>query len=162
MSSEPIAATIEEIEAKFPNMPAERVLACIKKKLPMASVMTEALGAMEEEMNALRAKVAEYEQKLAMMEEKPAEAMEDEEESVEAKAMEEEKPEMKAKAKAGVKPVAKASGSRPSATAQWTERIDAKLALGMSKVNAAKAVNKENPGLREQMLDEVNAERTAS
>jgi hypothetical protein len=161
MSKEDVAATIEEIEAKFPKMPADRVLACLKKKLPIASVMTEALGAMEEEMNGLRAKLAEYEQKMVAMETKPEamEEMEEEPAEAKAKAMDEE-PEMKAKAKAkaGVRPVAKATGSaRPSALVRWNQQIEAKVAKGLPKAKAASMVNKENPGLREQMLEEVNA-----
>lgn len=152
MSSEPIAATIEEIEAKFPNMKPERILACVKKKLPMASVMTEALAAMEEELTAAKAKLAEYEQKMA--------AKAEMEISVEEEPKEEEEMMAKAKAKAGVKPVAKAVGSsKPSAKAQWDSLISAKVASGLPRAKATLAVAKEHPSLREQMVEEVNLER---
>lgn len=145
MSTEPVAATIEEIEAKFPNMKPERILACVKKKLPMASVLTEALGAMEEEMLAMRAKLAEYESKAKAME-------------TEVKPEEELEPEMKAQAKSGVKPVAKAtSSSKPSARIQWQQAIDAEIKAGKTRGDAVKAVNRSYPGLRESYLSEVNS-----
>lgn len=146
MSTEPVAATIEEIEAKFPNMKPERILACVKKKLPMASVMTEALSAMEEEMMALRAKLAEYETKAKAMEEMKPE--------------EEPEPEMKAQAKSGVKPVAKAtSSSKPSAKLQWESLLSAKISAGLPRAKAIKAIDLESPGLREQMVEEINIAR---
>ena len=156
--TQPVAASLAEIKAAYPKANAEFIVRCLEKQLPVASVMTEALGAMEEEMNALRAKVAEYEQKMAAME--TQEAMEEEEEmsaEAKAKAMEEEEPEAKAKAKTGVKPVAKATSvPRVSASVRWNEQIEAKVAKGLPKAKAASLVNKENPGLREQMLAEVN------
>lgn len=158
-----VAASLGEIKAAFPKAKAEFVLSCLEKQLPMASVMTDALAAMDDELTALRARLAEYETKaakameeeeevVAMEEEDPAAMEEEEEEIIVAKAKAQ-----RAKAKAGVKPVAKATGSRPSATALWNKEIDAKAAAGMSKVKAASLVNRENPGLREQMLAEVNA-----
>lgn len=167
MSQEPVAATVEEIEARFPTMKPERILACIKRKLPLASVMTEALSAMEEEMTALKAKLAEYEMKAAtevVVETEPSEeevaAKAMEEEEMQAKVKAEEEVKMQAKAKAGVKPVAKARGpvGGVSAKAKWDSAISAKVENGIPKAKAASLVNKENPGLREQMLDEVNAQ----
>jgi predicted phage tail protein len=124
----------------------------------MASVMTEALGAMEEEMVALRAKVAEYEQKMAAMETKPVEGMEEEEPA----AVEEEEEEVvaKVKAKAGVKPLAKSRTSgQVSAKASWDGALSAKVTAGMSRAEAIRAIEKECPGLRESMIEEVNQAR---
>ena len=163
--TKPVAASLAEIKAAFPKAKAEFVLNCIERQLPMASVMTEALAAMDEEMQALKAKLAQYEQQ---EEQAKAKAMEDEKE-MEAKAMEhpekdDEEVEAKAKAKArlGVKPVARsAGGSTPkqSATAQWTGSVSAKVAAGLSRAQAIHAVEREFPGLREQMIEEANASR---
>jgi hypothetical protein len=64
-----------------------------------------------------------------------------------------------ARAKAtGVKPVAKATNSStPSAKSKWSSLVSAKLQQGTPKAKAALEVNRENPGLREQMLVEVNS-----
>lgn len=153
MSTEPVAATIEEIEAKFPTMKPERILACVKKKLPMASVMSEALAAMEEELTQCKAKLAQMETE-----------MQAKAETESVTVTEEEKPEeemtAKAKAKAGVKPIAKAtSATKPSAKAQWDTLVSAKLTQGLPKAKAVALVNREHPGLREQMVEEHNIAR---
>ena len=60
----------------------------------------------------------------------------------------------------GVKPVAKSNAgavSAVSALSQWSTKISAKVASGISKDRAVAIVNRENPGLREQMLSEVNS-----
>ena len=163
-STKPAAASLAEIKAAFPKFKAEFVLSCIERSLPMASVMTEALAAMDEEMQALKAKLAQYEQQ---EEQAKAKSME-EEELAKAKAMEEEKEEeeveakAKAKARLGVRPVAKAAGgsaSKPSATAQWTGSVSSKVASGLSRSQAIHAVEREFPGLRQQMIEEANAAR---
>jgi ATP-dependent protease ClpP protease subunit len=156
--SKPVAASLAEIKAAFPKAKADFIVACLEKQLPMASVMTEALGAMEEEMVALRAKVAEYEQKMAAMETKPVEGMEEEEPA----GMEEEEEEVvaKVKAKAGVKPLAKSRTSgQVSAKASWDGALSAKVTAGMSRPEAIRAIEKECPGLRESMIEEVNQAR---
>jgi hypothetical protein len=81
-------------------------------------------------------------------------AMEDEEiveEMVEAKAG----PVAKSR---GVKPVAKAKTSMPNARGRWSSAVDACLAkCGGNKVKAASMANRENPGLRQAYVDEINA-----
>jgi ATP-dependent protease ClpP protease subunit len=157
--TKPVAASLAEIKAAFPKAKAEFVLNCIERQLPMASVMTDALAAMDEELNALRAKVAKFEEEAAAKameteEEVVLPATEDDKEGVEAKA--------KAKAKIGVKPVAKSAGgstSRPSATAQWTNNVSVKASSGLSRAQAIHAVEREFPGLRQQMIEEANASR---
>jgi len=149
MSSEPIAATIEEIEAKFPTMKPDRILACVKKKLPMASVMSEALAAMEDELTQCKAKLAQLEQAKAESESVTVTEEEPQEETM-----------AKAKAKAGVKPVAKATNTtKPSALAQWNSLLSAKVGQGIPKSKAVMAIASEHPGLREQMVEEVNLAR---
>ena len=47
---------------------------------------------------------------------------------------------------------------KPKATAQarWNAAIEAKVSAGIPKASAIMAVDKQNPGLRQQMLAEVN------
>jgi hypothetical protein len=64
----------------------------------------------------------------------------------------------KAQAKSGVKPIAKAHASAPiSAKAEWNRLINEKVSSGMDRMKACRTVNKENPELRERMLEEVNS-----
>lgn len=46
-----------------------------------------------------------------------------------------------------------------SATARWNRLVEAKICSGMLKADAVRAVNRENPGLREKMVSETNAVR---
>ena len=164
-TTQPAAASLAEIKAAFPKAKAEFLVRCLEKNLPMASVMTEALAAMEEELMQAKAKLAEYESA------KPEEpmAMDGEEEVVVEMEEEEEVPVAKAKAQAkakssrkpiaGVKPVVKptqTSGTM-SAKALWESKVSAKIGIGLPRAKAVRAVIAENPGLREQLVDEVNS-----
>lgn len=63
----------------------------------------------------------------------------------------------------GVTPVARAAnpGSTAntgvSAKERWNAAVKAKIELGIPHANACKLVNRENPGLREEMLTEINS-----
>ena len=116
----------------------------------MEEVAAEYSEELEEENDTLSAKVKAMEEELEAMK---AKAMEDEE-TAKAKAEEEE---ARAKAKSGVRPVAKGQAIVTNARAQWTSGISAFVAQGMTKQKAAIAMNRENPGLREQMVQEANA-----
>jgi ATP-dependent protease ClpP protease subunit len=159
--SQPVAATIEEIEAAFPKAKAEFVVACIKQKLPMASVATVAVKEMMAENEALVAKIAAMEEDMA----KAKAAMEPskEEEEVEAKAKaeydeEDKEEEAKAKARSGVRPVAKSKTSGPSARIRWDSAVESCLPkCNGNKVKAVAMANRNNPGLRQAYLDEVNS-----
>ena len=146
-----VAATVQEIKAAFPKAHSDFVLGCLERNLPIAEVAVKAaeemmqeneelkakLMAMEEEMQALKAKAEELEQSKVM----------EEEEMVEAKA--------RAKANA---PVAHGSGvSREPAAVQWKNAVAEAEARGLSRVRAVQAANRANPGLREQVLAEANA-----
>jgi hypothetical protein len=164
-TTQPAAASLAEIKAAFPKAKADFIVRCLEKNLPMASVMTEALAAMEEELMQVKAKLAEYE---SAKPEDPM-AMDGEEEVVVEMEKEEEVPVAKAKAKAkakpsqkpiaGVKPVVKPTQTSGvmSAKAAWESKIAAKVGLGLPRAKAVRAVIAENPGLREQMLEEVNS-----
>jgi len=141
----PVAATLAEIKAVYPKASAEFLVKCIEKQLPVASVLSEALAAMDEELTKCKAQIAAME----------AEAME-----ISVEPTEEETPaEAKAKARTGVKPVAKATGGsvgKPSASVQWQAAIDAAMPKAKSKAQAVSMANRNHPGLREQYLAEVN------
>lgn len=147
--TKPVAASLAEIKAAFPKAKPDFVLNCLERQMPMASVMTEMVSALENENMALKAELDNCKSQLS--------AKAEEEETMKAKAMEEEEA-AKAKAKSGVKPVAKAKEGSPSASAKslWNSAIQAKVASGIPKAKAAALVNRENPGLREQMLAEIN------
>jgi len=160
-SQTPVAASISEIEAAFPRAKAEFVLKCVKRQLPMASVLSEALAAMDEENQSLKAQLAKA---MEPPVEPPADPsameveVEDDEMMAKAKAMDDEEVAAKAKARSGVKPIAKSARSAPSASVQWNNAIDSCLPkCGGNKVRAVSMANKNNPGLRQAMLTEANS-----
>lgn len=162
--TKPVAASLSEIKAALPKAKAEFILNCIERSLPMASVLSEAFLAMDEELTATKAKLAEYESKAAAMEEETAAKATEDEEMAKAKAMEEEEEEVvaKAKAKSGVKPVAKAkSANKLNAKATWESAFSTKIASGILRAQAIKMIDKEQPGLRQQMIEESNQARSA-
>lgn len=161
--STPVAATVQQIKAAFPKAKAEFVLSCIEKALPMASVASAAAEEMMKENEELKARVAAMEEELAKAKAEITIDTDDEEEEMpeesKAKAAEDEEKKADAKARArGVKPVAKGTSGRPSASAQWLQAVDSALAkCGGNKMKAVALASRQNPGLREQMLAEVNA-----
>lgn len=64
-----------------------------------------------------------------------------------------------ATAKTGVQPIAQSSEGADSVSAreEWLTKVDAKISRGYSRDKACSLVNKENPGLRQRMLAELNA-----
>lgn len=151
--STPVAATIDEIEAAFPKMKPATVLACLKAKKPLASVAQAAVEEMMAENAAMQEKCKAMEEELAKY--KSAEV------TVETKTEEEEPAEEMAsvaQARGGVKPIAKAKTSGPSARSRWDAAVDSCLAkCSGNKARAVAMANKQNPGLREAFLAEVNA-----
>jgi ATP-dependent protease ClpP protease subunit len=152
-SLKPVAATVTEIKRKFPKAKSDFIVKCMEKEMAMEEV---AVAAMEETMmenETLSAKVKAMEDELMALKAAapmtPLPTMQPE--------VETEMEYTNAKA-TGVKPVAKATSSTmPSAKARWNDLISAKLRDGVPKAKAAIYVNRENPGLREQMLAEVNS-----
>lgn len=172
MSSQPVAATVQEIKTAYPKAKSDFIVRCLERQLPMASVASEIVeevttenetlaaqvAAMEEELKAARAQLDELAARAKSMdgsEEETARAQDDEEQ---ARAQDDDE-QAKAKArKTGASPVARrpGTGGSPSAKAQWSTAVAAKIAAGLPKSKAVSLVNKENPGLREKMLKEVN------
>jgi ATP-dependent protease ClpP protease subunit len=156
--SQPVAATLDEIEAAFPKAKSDFVLACLKKKLPMASVAQAAVEEMMSENQELMAKVSAMEQELAKY--KSMEVVEEEPAAMET---EEDEPEEMAKApvakRRGLKPVAvPRRSSAATAKKQWDDAVAENLSkFKGDRAKAVMAANRSNPGLREQMLAEINA-----
>lgn len=163
--SVPVAATVQQIRAAYPKAKAEFILSCVEKSMPMASVASAAAEEMMKENEALRAEndaiKAEAAKAKAESEEETAKAKAKAkaEETEETEETEEEKPDAKAKAKAsGAKPVAKGTSGKPSARVRWDAAIEASISkCNGNKAKAVALANKNNPGLRQAMLDEVNA-----
>ena len=152
-NTQPVAASLAEIKAALPKAKADFVLNCLERQLPMASVMSEAAATLEEECMALRAELEQMKSAKAM-EEQQAKAMEEE-----PAAETEEEPAAKAKAKSGATPVAKSKSGAPkvSAKASFNAKIDEKMAAGMPRAKAVRAVILDNPALQQEMLEEANA-----
>ncbi len=157
--STPVAATLQEIKAAYPKAKADFIVKCLERALPMASVAHAAVEEMMEENKALRAQVDALTADAAKAKaEFPAEEDEEVKPDARAEGDDEEKPDARAKARSGVKPVAKAKTSGPSARVRWDAAIDAALPrCGNNKMKAVALANRQNPGLREAMVAEVNA-----
>lgn len=144
--SEPTAAvkpTVAQIKVAYPVATSEFIVKAMEEEMSMEEIATayvrgmeEKLAAMEEENEALKASVAAQE----TPEEEP----------------EEEQEEAAAKAKSGVAPVAQASEPTRSATVKWREAVAKYVAAGHPKSKAVTMANRANPGLRAEMLQEVN------
>ena len=146
---EPVAATVGEIQAAFPKMKSDFVLECVKRSLPMASVAAEAAAELLAENESLKEQMAAMTEEI---ESYKAKAMEEEE----AKAMEEkEEAEAKNQAKAHSPVENVTGGNAQSATVAWKDAV-AKYS-DRSRPEAVRLANRNNPGLREKMLEEVNA-----
>jgi len=161
--STPVAATVQEIKTAFPKAKSDFIVRCLERQLPIASVAQVAAEEMMTENESLAAKVAAMEEELtsarAMMEElaSRAKAMEGEEKPEEAKAEYDEKEEAKAR-RTGVTPVARGTAGKPSASVRWNEAVSQCLTrTNGDRVKAVALANKQNPGLREAYLAEVNA-----
>jgi ATP-dependent protease ClpP protease subunit len=156
--SKPVAATLQEIKAAFPKSKSDFIVKCLEQSLPMASVAQAAVEEMMSENQELMAKVSAMEQELAKY--KSMEVVEEEEPA--AMEMEEEEEEM-AKApvakRRGLKPVAVPRKSNAvTAKNRWDDAVEQNLAKYKGdRTKAVMAANKSNPGLREQMLAEINA-----
>jgi ATP-dependent protease ClpP protease subunit len=163
-TQKPVAATVSEIKSAFPKSKADFVLKCIERQMPMASVAAAAAEEMMEENEALRAENEELTARISAMEEEAtakSKAMEEEEEA-RAKAEEDEEEESRAAAKLrpGSKPIARvagASGSKPTASQRWHAAVQQYVQAGQPKHKAVALANRNNPGLRQKYVEEVNS-----
>ena len=166
--SKPVAATLQEIEAAFPKASEKFLVKCLRRNLPLASVATAAAEEMMAENDELKKQVTAMQEEIAkykaMDEDDDAEAkaMDDEDDAeAKAKAMDDDEDEAEARAKArsrrGVKPVAKGTSGRPSASVRWENAVEAAMAKTKNKMQAVALASRQNPGLREAYVAEVNA-----
>ena len=162
--AQPVAATLQEIKAAYPKAKAEFLIRCLERSLPMASVASAAIEEMMAENEMLKAQVKAMEEEIsgkakAMEHPDDPAAMDEEEEPAAIEHYEEEMGKAKAVAKSrGVKPVAKAKTSGPTAGVRWGSAVEACLPkCNGNKMKAVAMANKQNPGLRQAYLDEVNA-----
>ena len=142
----PVAATPSEIESAFPEMDADFVLSCIKKEMPMSAVASSAAKAMQEENGKLRAEVDELKVKLDEAEAKVAAAEEASEQATSAQA--------DATANQAI-PVG-GNDVPISAKSRWDQAVQACVERGMNRQKASSEANRKNPGLRAEMLAEIN------
>ncbi len=149
-TQKPVAATVQQIKQAFPKAKSDFIVKCMEQSMPMEQVATALTQETMGENDQLMARVSALETELSAMK---AKALETETEVVEETPV---APVARAK---GVAPVAKAKvgGSSVSARSQWNSKLQAKLDSGLPKSKALSLINKENPGLREQMLAEVNS-----
>jgi len=159
--STPVAATLQEIKTAFPKAKADFIVRCLEKSLPLASVATAAAEEMmtenedlKKQVDALKAQLAEAQAAVVVTdgEDEGGDMGEDPE-------MEDPNCKTKCKAKSkGVTPIAKARAGQPSARARWDKAVaDAMADARGDKVKAVALANRNNPGLREAFLAEVNA-----
>jgi ATP-dependent protease ClpP protease subunit len=161
--STPVAATVKEIKAAYPKAKADFIVRCLEKSMPLASVATAAAEELMAENEELMKKVEAMEEEMAKAKAKAEDdedepEAEDDEDEPEAKA-EYDEAESKAKARArGVKPVAKGRSGRPSASARWNDAVESALKkTNGDKMRAVALASRNNPGLREAYVAEVNA-----
>jgi ATP-dependent Clp protease protease subunit len=147
-----VAATAKQIKAAFPKAKSDFIVRCMEKEMAMEDVAAEMTEELMEENQTLSAQVKAMEEELTALKAKAQE----QELAAQAKAQEEE--EMKARAKGGIKPVAQgvSTSGGVSARSKWDSEVSAMVAKGYTKQRAVVAVNKSNPGLREQLLSEAN------
>jgi len=146
----PVAATVTEIKRKFPKAKADFIVKCMEKEMAMEDVAVAVVDETMAENETLAMKVQAMEEELKALKAKASEYVEAEEEK--------EVP-MMAKAK-GVKPVAKLNTGAAggiSAKAKWKDAIRAVVDKGVPRAQAVFVVDSEYPGLRDQMLAEVNS-----
>ena len=147
-TQKPAAATVTEIKRKFPKAKAEFIVKCMEQSMPMEEVASAVVDETMAENETLAMKV---------------QAMEDEQKALKAQAAVASMPEEQevapvARAKSGVAPVAKAkTGGLLSAKAKWKDAINSYVSKGLARDKAILSVEKDHPGLREQMLEEVNS-----
>lgn len=129
------AATHKEIAAACPGADADFILAQLNADATLSQAQHAWMKEQQKRIDAAEAKAAE------------------------AKAAAEEASQQAAQKKPGHKPVNDTASEAGSgdAKASWDEKVQALVDKGIPKAQAVKRVNAANPGLREQMLAEVNA-----
>ena len=175
----PMAASIKEIKAACKGCSAEFVLAQLETEATVGealaaftTIVNKSNAELKEEVEALKATIAEMEEEYKAMEEEKenAEPVPEEEEEKVEEAEEEEEVENMEEEEKETKPVANYNRSRQSpvrrtkatrlvsATSKWNNLVaEAKrMPENNSNADAVKYVHTQYAGLRQQMIDEVN------
>jgi len=158
----PAPATLKEIKKAFPKAASDFVVRCMEEELPLEGVTSALLAELQQENETLKAQIKAMQEEMvqakaisAKAEDMPATEDEDEiEDAPTAKAFK------KSARKPGHKPLPQGfgkSGSFTNAQEEWNESVNKYVALGMTKQKATVRTNRENPGLRERLVQEANA-----
>lgn len=152
MAEQRVAASVKAIKAKFPNVSDSFVVKCMEQELPMEDIGELLLEELQSKVNALTQEnqtLAEQVMEMkAQMDEMSAKAAEE----MPAVPAEEEKPAMKVKGVAAVRTVV--ASTTMTNTGIWKQKIQEYISKGISASDAVRRVNRENPGLRVNMLAE--------
>jgi len=144
MAIEKVAATAKGIKAKFGKTVSDKLIVkAMEEEMAMEDVAELLMEELKMENEQLKMQLAATQEEMAKMK---AEYDEEKMKSQEVK----EEPAMKARV--GVKPIASSVAPIVNAKVRWNDAIAAYTAKGMDKASAVRRVNRENPGLREQML----------
>lgn len=144
MATEKVAATAKGIKAKFGKAVSDKLIVkAMEEEMTMEDVAELLMEELKMENEELKMQLAATQEEMAKMK---AEYDEEKMKSQEPK----EEPAMKARV--GVRPVASSVAPIVNAKARWNDAIAVYTAKGMDKASAVRRVNRENPGLREQML----------
>lgn len=164
-TSQPVAATLQEIKAAFPKAKADFVVKCLERSLPMASVAQAAVEEMMAENDQLKTQckamedeLAKYKADISIDTDSEDEEDDSEKPAPDAKAeADEDSADCKAKVR-GARPVAKARTAGPSASVRWNKAVEEALPkCNGNKMKAVALANRTNPGLREAFIKETNA-----
>ncbi len=143
--SEPVAATVADIKAAFPKASSDFVLNCIEKSMPMASVAAEYAETMQSQNESLHAELETLRGEISELKQQAEAAAAEAGEAQDAVAR-----------ATGSDPIAQ-GGEVPAATAteRWNSAVAKYVDSGMTNAKAVSLANKNNPGLRREMLSEV-------
>ncbi len=159
------AATYAELKKALPRAKAETIVRCLDRGLDLDAARAEfdedMMKTLEDTTAALKATRAELDE----MKNAAAKAAAEEaaaKEAADAKAKAEAEAAAKAKGH-GVKPVPSGSGATvkggQTAMARWNDAVAAKVATGLPKAKAIRAVVIEDPELQAEFIAEANAAR---
>jgi len=146
--TKPKAATLKQLKAISNN--AEFIVKAMEEEMPEPDAMRAYIRSMEEENEELKSRITAMEEeiangKLAAMEEEEVAAMEEE--------VQEEKP----TARSGAKAIANGRQKISDPISKWNDEVDKFVSkYPKNRAKAVRMANKNNPGLRAQMLKVVN------
>ncbi|MEM1224604.1 MAG: head maturation protease, ClpP-related [Planctomycetota bacterium] len=149
MATAPVAATVKSIKSVFPKASADFIVRAMEEELTDEDVVAKAMETLQAENDKLQESIQAKDEEIESLKAKAGET------ETTASADDEE---VMAKARAAANgPVATAIATSVSAKAQWETELGKLVASGVKRPRAVSLVNRRNPGLRQRMLEEVNA-----